>query len=172
MLRPDGVSVQLGSTGADELGRGGMPGFVDNHYAQRYGSAVLLSLIGGGAQFLQNWGFGAQQAVKTISRTLPDGSVETITSDASELQAQARQAYGRWTTLIHVLKNWQRRRDLKKLLAVDDGMLGDLGIERDHLSQMVAHRLNTDWNWEQDRSGLISNNHISQQARPTKRFIA
>ena len=92
LLRPDGVSVQLASTGADELGRGGMPGFVDNHYAQRYGSAILLSLIGGGAQFLQNWGFGAQQAVRTISRTLPDGSVETITSDASELQAQARQA--------------------------------------------------------------------------------
>ena len=92
MLRPDGVSLQLGSTGADELGRGGMPGFVDNHYAQRYGSAVLLSLIGGGAKFLQNWGFGADQAVKTISRTLPDGSVETITSNASELEAQARQA--------------------------------------------------------------------------------
>lgn len=92
MLRPDGVSVQLGSTGADELGRGGMPGFVDNHYAQRYGSAILLSLIGGGAQFLQNWGFGADTAVKTVSRTLPDGSVETLTSNASELEAQARQA--------------------------------------------------------------------------------
>ena len=92
MLRPDGVSVQLGSTGADELGRGGMPGDVDNHYAQRYGSAVLLSLIGGGAKFLQNWGFGADQAVKTISRTLPDGSVETITSNASRLEAQARQS--------------------------------------------------------------------------------
>lgn len=92
MLRPDGVSVQLGSTGADELGRGGMPGDVDNHYAQRYGSSVLLSLIGGSAKFLQSWGFGADQAVKTISRTLPDGSVETITSNASELEAQARQA--------------------------------------------------------------------------------
>jgi type IV secretion system protein VirB10 len=92
MLRPDGVSVQLGSTGADELGRGGMPGDVDNHYAQRYGSAVLLSLIGGGAKFLQSWGFGADQAVKTVSRTLADGSVETITSNASELEAQARQA--------------------------------------------------------------------------------
>ena len=92
MLRPDGVSVQLASTGADELGRGGMPGDVNNRYAQRYGSAVLLSLIGGGAQFLQEWGFGAQKAVRTISRTLPDGSVETITSDASELEAQARQA--------------------------------------------------------------------------------
>jgi len=40
----------------------------------------------------QNWGFGADQAVKTISRTLPDGSVETITSNASELEAQARQS--------------------------------------------------------------------------------
>ena len=53
---------------------------------------VERSLIGGGAKFLQSWGFGAEQAVKTISRTLPDGSVETITSNASELEAQARQA--------------------------------------------------------------------------------
>jgi len=56
MLRSDGVSVQLGSNGADDLGRAGNAGFVDNHYLERFGSAVMLSLVGGAAQFLSAYG--------------------------------------------------------------------------------------------------------------------
>lgn len=56
MLRSDGVSVQLGSNGADDLGRAGNAGFVDNHYLERFGSAVMLSLVGGASQFLSAYG--------------------------------------------------------------------------------------------------------------------
>ncbi|TAN10564.1 MAG: TrbI/VirB10 family protein, partial [Rhizobiaceae bacterium] len=56
LLRSDGVSVQLGSNGADELGVAGNAGFVDNHYLKRFGSAIMLSIIGGAAQFLSAYG--------------------------------------------------------------------------------------------------------------------
>lgn len=57
LLRSDGVSVQLGSNGADDLGRAGNAGFVDNHYLERFGAAIMLSIVGGGAQL---FGGGAQ----------------------------------------------------------------------------------------------------------------
>jgi type IV secretion system protein VirB10 len=56
LLRSDGVSVQLGSIGTDELGRTGMTGIVDRHYVEKFGSAILLSLVGGASQYIANLG--------------------------------------------------------------------------------------------------------------------
>ena len=47
VLTPDGVSVDIGSPGADRLGRGGLDGETNTHFFQRFGSAILLSVIGG-----------------------------------------------------------------------------------------------------------------------------
>jgi type IV secretion system protein VirB10 len=49
VLRPDGVSVQLGSPATDQLGEAGLSGRVDRHFLQRYGAAILLSVVGGAA---------------------------------------------------------------------------------------------------------------------------
>ena len=46
LLRPDGVTIQLGSPTTDDLGQAGLSGKVDRHLLQRYGSAVLLSVVG------------------------------------------------------------------------------------------------------------------------------
>jgi type IV secretion system protein VirB10 len=47
---PRGVIVPLDSPGADELGRSGLPGTVNNHFWQRFGAAILVSVIDGAVQ--------------------------------------------------------------------------------------------------------------------------
>lgn len=47
---PTGVVVPLDSPGADELGRSGLPGEVDRHFWQRFGAAMLVSVIDGAVQ--------------------------------------------------------------------------------------------------------------------------
>jgi type IV secretion system protein VirB10 len=47
---PTGVIVPLASPGADELGRSGLPGAVNNHFWQRFGAAMLVSVIDGAVQ--------------------------------------------------------------------------------------------------------------------------
>jgi type IV secretion system protein VirB10 len=52
MLRADGVSMMLGSIGTDSLGRSGLTGEVDDHFLERFGSAMMLTIAGGTAQFI------------------------------------------------------------------------------------------------------------------------
>ena len=47
---PAGVIVPLASPGADELGRSGLPGTVDRHFWERFGAAMLISVIDGAVQ--------------------------------------------------------------------------------------------------------------------------
>jgi type IV secretory pathway VirB10-like protein len=48
LIRPDGVSVELASPAIDELGRGGVGGKVNRHFLQRFGGAILTSVLTGG----------------------------------------------------------------------------------------------------------------------------
>jgi type IV secretion system protein VirB10 len=47
---PTGVVVPLASPGTDELGRSGLPGEVNRHFLQRFGAAILVSMIDGAVQ--------------------------------------------------------------------------------------------------------------------------
>jgi type IV secretion system protein VirB10 len=47
LIRPDGVSVALASPATGFDGSAGLQGKVDSHFFQRFGSAMLLSVVGG-----------------------------------------------------------------------------------------------------------------------------
>ena len=75
LLTPTGVSVELTSPATDTLGRAGLPGRVNRHFFQRFGSAILLSVIGAGTNAL-----------------LYDSNSDIIIASSSEAQAIAAQA--------------------------------------------------------------------------------
>lgn len=45
IILPNNQSVEISSFGGDELGRSGATGFVDTRFAERFGSAALISII-------------------------------------------------------------------------------------------------------------------------------
>ncbi|MET2831271.1 type IV secretion system protein VirB10 [Mesorhizobium shangrilense] len=92
LLRSDGMSVQLGSTGTDELGRSGMPGEVDNHYFERFGSAILLSVVGGATQLIANLGNDQNGSNTNQTDTDPQtGQTVTIQTQPNQYMQNARQ---------------------------------------------------------------------------------
>jgi type IV secretion system protein VirB10 len=48
VIRPDGVSIQIASSGTDPLGRAGLAGKVNTHFLERFSGAILLSVIDAG----------------------------------------------------------------------------------------------------------------------------
>ena len=56
---PAGVVVDLGSPATDSLGRAGVGGEIDNHWWERLGSALLMSVVGDGVRVLTKAGQSA-----------------------------------------------------------------------------------------------------------------
>ena len=56
IITPTGVSIEVGSPATDRLGRGGLEGKADTHFFERFGSAILLSVVSGGIDALSRGG--------------------------------------------------------------------------------------------------------------------
>jgi type IV secretion system protein VirB10 len=72
---PAGVVVPLDSPGTDELGRAGVSGEVQRHFWQRFGAAILISVVNGAVQ-------AGVQAASASSGTViyaPAGSTDILT---------------------------------------------------------------------------------------------
>jgi type IV secretion system protein VirB10 len=82
---PSGVVVPLASPGTDELGRAGLPGEVDRHFWQRFGAAMLITLIDGAVQA------GVQASARTGGTVIyaPSASQDVLTEVLKETVAIA-----------------------------------------------------------------------------------
>jgi type IV secretion system protein VirB10 len=88
---PNHVVISLNSPGADELGRAGLPGEVDNHWWKRFGGALMLTLLQGslnaGSSLAANSGngnnnaatlgfvYGAQSSGNQVANTALENSI-------------------------------------------------------------------------------------------------
>ncbi|AYG62369.1 type IV secretion system protein VirB10 [Rhizobium jaguaris] len=72
---PKGVIITLASPATDALGRAGMDGYVDTHWWERFGSAILLSIVG--------------DATTYASNRLQDSDVQTQNTTTAGQQAAA-----------------------------------------------------------------------------------
>ena len=45
IIRPDGASIQIASSGTDALGRAGLDGKVDRHFFEQFSGAILLTVL-------------------------------------------------------------------------------------------------------------------------------
>lgn len=78
LIRPDGVSVALASPAVDAAGQTGLTGTVDGHFMKRFGSALLLSVVGaastvasGGAGLIMSGGQNAASVAASQNGQIP-----------------------------------------------------------------------------------------------------
>lgn len=94
-ITPSGVSVSLGSPAADQLGRAGMGGKVETFFWQRFGGALLLSIVGDAGDAISNRVSGVDQTMET-----PNTAAAVAAQDAQRIRPRLRAPQGREMTIM------------------------------------------------------------------------
>jgi len=94
-VTPRGIAVALGSPASDPLGRSGLPGGVQSFFWQRFGAALLFSVVDAAGQI---GGQAASDAigsngVTNITRT-PSQASQTIVADSQQIRPVLRKNQG------------------------------------------------------------------------------
>ncbi len=89
-VTPRGIAIDVGSPATDALGRGGMDGRVDNFFWQRFGTALLFSLVEHAATV------GAEAVGNSASNTtrVPSDAASTILQQNGQIKPVLRKNQG------------------------------------------------------------------------------
>lgn len=88
---PQGVIIQLASPATDGLGRAGFDGNVDTHFWERFGSAMLMSVVGDAGQIATTYVAGRMQPKgngNTTNNYQPPQSIGTGMKDAASIAVE------------------------------------------------------------------------------------
>jgi len=88
LIRPDGVTIALDSPSSDPLGRAGIRGKVDTKFLQRFGGAILQSVLDIGV------GVAVSRATDGVIVALPGALPNTRITDPQQIQPTLKVAHG------------------------------------------------------------------------------
>ena len=89
IIRSDGLNISLSANSADRLGRGGVPGDLDNKYTQMIKNAFLSSIVTIGSAAL------VDKITDTVTTTTTSGTeTSTTTSATNQAIIDATQTFG------------------------------------------------------------------------------
>ncbi|WEK01795.1 MAG: TrbI/VirB10 family protein [Candidatus Sphingomonas phytovorans] len=74
LVRPDGVTIALGSPAADPLGRVGIKGKVNTHFFERFSSAILQSALDVGVNLASRIGNSNSPVIVALPNTLQNAT--------------------------------------------------------------------------------------------------
>lgn len=80
MMTPEGVTVELNSPGTDGLGRSGLTGQIDRHWWERFGNALLFSIIDDAIQYGLDKATDANGGVNYYESS--ESAMETLVQEA------------------------------------------------------------------------------------------
>ena len=81
---PNGVIINLDSPGAGPLGEGGLGGYVDTHFWERFGGAIMLSMIGDVGNYVSNKASGSSGGQDRIQFSNTSDAGQDMASKALE----------------------------------------------------------------------------------------
>ena len=88
LIRPDGVTVALNSPSSDPLGRAGIRGKVDSKFFQRFGGAILQSVLDIGV------GLAVNEASNGVLVALPGSTQNVQVTDPRSIQPTLKVRHG------------------------------------------------------------------------------
>lgn len=88
LLRPDGVTIALDSPASDPLGRAGIKGDVDSKFFQRFGGAILQSVLDIGV------GIATREATDGVVVALPGSTQNIDVTQGDQVQRTLKVEHG------------------------------------------------------------------------------
>lgn len=121
LIRPDGIDIAIGSAATDALGRGGVPGIVDNKYSEIFSAAILTSALGIGVAV-------ATDAMSNRDSTTTTNVNGTTTTGSSAAAASA----GTVATIGNISKDIVNTMlDLRPTITIDQGTKINVFVNKD-----------------------------------------